>query len=243
MIEEFRKKIILIIEEIINIENPTLEDRKSVIIDKRKLTKAGLGIKEIDNIIDYLKEKGLVESDSALSRFNEAGLLDDVIKTKDSPKNFNKRYDFVKNTYIALVPDFEKLGEYKNKLLSPSVEEKKDNQVSEKIIAKPSKIISYDSNSKILNFQGVLIDFNNSSKQADLLRTIFKKPKISWTNMDLWDDWKDKEENCPKKTHIFYTAAIEINNKINLKTSVNDFLKPRMKEIKINEKYHSSIKC
>jgi hypothetical protein len=243
MREEFRKKIILIIDKIIDDEQPTAEDWRSSIIDKRTLIKKGLSNKEIDNIINYLKEKELVKSDSAIIKFGQAGSFDDdKIKTKEnSVMSIRERYDFIQNNFVALVPDFEKLEEYKNKLFSLSIEEKKDNQINKKEKVKSSRKISYNIDSKILNFKDIEIDFSNSSKQADLLRTLFKDSKITWCNGDLWDDWKDEEENCPKKTHMFYTAALGINDKLAKKILINDFLKPRMKEIKINEKYQSDI--
>lgn len=239
MIERFRKKIILIIEEIINIENPTLEDRKSIIIDKRKLVKAGLNTREINNIVNYLEEKGLVESDSALSRFNEAGLLDDVIKTKDSPKNFNKRYDFVKNTYIALTADFEKLEEYRNKLQSLSSGKEEDNQVNKEVKTKKQNGINYDSKTKILNFKGTKINLSGGPIQADLLITLFKEPEKNWSNDEIYEDWG--EEDFKEKTNKFYTAGYEINKAIAVKTTVNDFLILSTKEIRINEKYLDNI--
>jgi len=120
MQKKYKEKIKLVINTISDKENPTSDDRERILIDKRPLRKNGIDDKEIDNILNFLADRGCLNIFSWITYFSEVDLLDNDEIDKNGKKNFSlpyeDRYDFLKENFVVLIPNFDKLNEYKNQL-------------------------------------------------------------------------------------------------------------------------------
>ncbi|MFA4941010.1 MAG: hypothetical protein WC582_00200 [Patescibacteria group bacterium] len=244
MQEKRKEKLIKIIDYILFQENPTLEDEwDKILITKYYFTEEGVTKEEAVNILKFLEYKKLLSFGSAIEYFDFVMGEGEIVidEEKGTPLSEEEKREFLNNSYIVVKPDFEKLEGYRDRLLKFSVGKEKIKQVSEKIKFNNQDKISYNGKTKILYFKGAEIDFSRAQMQADLLNTLFKKPKDDWNNDEIFEDWGEEIDKRNGRISKFYTAGREINLAIAIEARVRDFLMLSMKMIKINEKYHNNI--
>ena len=91
----------------------------------------------------------------------------------------------------------------------------------------------------VLCFQEKKIDFNRKDNQKFLLDAMFKEPTKNWFYDELQEIW-DEDPNAKLGEGYwrkFYTAGDGINNAIEKKTQIENFIKKNTKQIRINLKY------
>jgi hypothetical protein len=101
---------------------------------------------------------------------------------------------------------------------------------------------SYDEKYHLLKFAGQEIELSKKGKQTDavlLLQTLLKEQTTEWKHNDeIFEDWgfnDDDFKNAPKNK--IYFAGKKINDAVELKTQIKDFIECNTSKARINPKY------
>lgn len=91
----------------------------------------------------------------------------------------------------------------------------------------------------VLYFRGKEIVISKARKNMHLLlNTLFKEPNRLWNYDEIWVDWGERwEDYSPEKWRTFYNAIHDINEKIAVKTTIDDFLECTKNTVNISKKY------
>jgi len=124
MRKEIKEKIIKVIDAIVDQENATLDDGDIISIDKESLRKSGLTNNEINNILKSFLDKGFLEFGSMKDYYNFM-IEDDeysVIDKNGAPMSQSKKHELIYQNFVIVIPNFEKLNYYKNKLIELKID-------------------------------------------------------------------------------------------------------------------------
>lgn len=124
-------------------------------------------------------------------------------------------------------------------VLEPLLEEMTSNYKKEN----PENIFEkYEESQNILLFAGKEIELSRKKKQTDpvlLIKTLLQEPERYWHEDEITEDWGYNEEDEVKKNKVYY-AARKLNDLVQLKTGINDFIDHNTDKFRINPKYLKS---
>lgn len=110
--------------------------------------------------------------------------------------------------------------------------------------ANPKNVIEgFDKQKSILKFAGEEINLSLKGKETDaslLMNTLYKKDDTDWIyNDEIFQDWKfnDADVKSSPKNKIYF-AAKKINEKVAMKTKIEDFIEFNTEKVRINPRYN-----
>ncbi len=110
--------------------------------------------------------------------------------------------------------------------------------------ANPKNVIEQFGKPKgILKFAGEEITFSLKGKETDaslLMNTLYKKDDTDWMyNDEIFEDWKFNQADILKSPkNKIYFAAKKINEKVAMKTKIEDFIEFTTEKARINPRYN-----